>query len=137
MTHFARLRPRLTRLTIPILALALISAATSFFSVYELDTWAFYTLWISAGLAALIAWVIPSLKFVATFVDVTSNGLTVSAGFGANRRQEIAWTEIKSVSASAMRGIVIGLDDESELVLRGYANQKAIAAELQALLRGK
>lgn len=137
MTHFARLRPRLSRLTIPLISLALISAATSFFSVYELDAWAFYTLWVTAAVAALLAWVLPSLKFLATFVDVKSAGLLVSNGFGSSRRVEISWSEISSVNASAMRGIVISLKDETELVLRGYANQKAIVAELQSLLRGK
>ena len=137
MTHFARLRPRLSRLTIPLISLALISAATSFFSVYELDAWAFYTLWVCAAVAALLAWVLPSLKFLATFVDVKSAGLLVSNGFGSSRRVEISWSEISSVNASAMRGIVISLKDETELVLRGYANQKAIVAELQSLLRGK
>ena len=137
MTHFARLRPRLSRLTIPLISLALTSAATSFFSVYELDVWAFYTLWVCAAVGALLAWVLPSLKFLATFVDVNSAGVLVSNGFGSSRRVEISWSEISSVNASAMRGIVISLKDETELVLRGYANQKAIVAELQRLLKGK
>jgi hypothetical protein len=36
-----------------------------------------------------------------------------------------------------MRGILIAVKDEPELILRGYSNQKAIVAELQLLLKGK
>jgi hypothetical protein len=36
-----------------------------------------------------------------------------------------------------MRGILIAVKDESEVILRCYSNQKAIVAQLQLLLRGK
>jgi hypothetical protein len=137
MTHFARIRPRLTSLTFPLIALAVISGVTSFFSVYNLSDWLKYTLWASAGVAAGILWLAPALKFVGTFVDVKSSGLTISSGLGAARRRELTWPEIASISYSPMRGIVIAVKEESELILRGYSNQKAIGAELQTLLRGK
>ncbi|MEY4451364.1 MAG: hypothetical protein RLZZ380_485 [Actinomycetota bacterium] len=137
MNHYARLRPRLSRLTFPLIWLALISGVTSFFSVYELADWLRYTIWASGAVTALVLWLIPSLKFSATFVDVKSSGLFVSRGFGSSRRREIAWTEIAAINHSTMRGIVITTKDDSELFLRGYANQKAIVAELVALLHGK
>lgn len=137
MTHFARIRPRLTRLTFPLIALAVISGVTSFLSVYEMSDWLKYTLWVSAAVAAVILWLVPALKFAGTFVDVKSSGLTISSGFGSARRRELTWAEIASISYSPMRGIVIAVKEESELILRGYSNQKAIVAELQTLLRGK
>ena len=137
MTHFARLRPRLTRLSVSFICLALICAAVSFFSVYQLNDWQFYTLWITAGVAAFFAWLLPSIAFSATFIDVTSDGLLIARGLGSKRRTKLAWDEIASISYSPVRGILIRGKDESEHRLRGYANQKAIAAELQALLRGK
>ena len=137
MTHFARLRPRLTRLTVSFVLLALICAVVSFCSVYELSTWQFYTLWITAGVAALFSWLLPALAFSATFVDVTSKGLVISRGMGSAKRSELAWSEITSISYSPVRGILITGNDESQNYIRGYAGQKAIAGELQSLLRGK
>jgi hypothetical protein len=137
MTNFARLRPRLTRLTVSFVSLALISAAVSFISVYELSTWQFYTLWITAGVAAFFSWLLPALAFSASFVDVTSEGVVVSRGLGSSKRSELAWADIKSISYSPVRGILITGNDESASYIRGYAGQKAIACELQSLLRGK
>ena len=137
MTHYARLRPRLSRLTLPLLWLAVICAVTSFFSVYELGDWVRYSLWTTAVVAAAILWLIPAMKFAGTFVDVKSTGLVISNGISSRRRREIAWTEIASVNYSAMRGVVVVTKDETEYLLRGYANQKLITAQLQTLLRGK
>ena len=137
MTHFARLRPRLSRLSVSFVCLALISAAVSFFSVYELNDWQFYTLWITAGVAAFFSWLLPALAFSGRFVDVTSKGVLISRGLGAKNRTELSWDEIASISYSPVRGILITGKDESEQYVRGYPSQKAIAAELQALLRRK
>lgn len=137
MTNIARLRPRLTRLTLPLVWLALISAATSFLSVYDLPDWQRYAIWAAAAVLAIILWLIPSLKFSGTFVDVKSSGLLICTGLGSSRRRELRWAEIASISYSPMRGILIAVKDEPELILRGYSNQKAIVAELQLLLKGK
>jgi len=137
MTHYARLRPRLSRLTLPLVWLGAICAVTSFFSVYDLGDLVRYTLWATAAVAAAILWLLPALKFGGTFVDVNSTGLVISNGITSRRRREIAWTEIASINYSAMRGIVVVTKDETEYLLRGYANQKLITAQLQTLLRGK
>jgi hypothetical protein len=137
MTHFARLRPRLTRLSVSFICLGFICAAVSFFSVYELSDWQFYTLWITAGVAAFFSWLLPSLAFAARFVDVTSKGIFISRGLGSKNRRELSWDEIASISYSPVRGILITGRDDSEHYVRGLPAQKATAAELQALLRRK
>ena len=137
MSNIARLRPRLVRLTLPLVWLALISAATSFLTIYDLADWLHYAIWASAAILAIILWLVPSLKFSGTFVDVKSSGLLICTGLGSSRRRELSWAEITSISYSPMRGILIAVKDESEVILRGYSNQKAIVAQLQLLLRGK
>ena len=137
MSNIARLRPRLVRLTLPLVWLALISAATSFLTIYDLADWLHYAIWASAAILAIILWLVPSLKFSGTFVDVKSSGLLICTGLGSSRRRELSWAEITSISYSPMRGILIAVKGESEVILRGYSNQKAIVAQLQLLLRGK
>lgn len=137
MSNFARIRPRLARLALPLIWLTLISAATSLLSVYELADWQRYSIWATASVLAIIFWLVPALKFSGTFVDVKSSGLLICTGLGSTRRRELSWAEIASISYSPMRGILISVNDDSELILRGYSNQKAIVAELQLLLKGK
>jgi hypothetical protein len=137
MTNLARLRPRLARLTLPLVWLALISGVTSFLSVYDLPDWQRYAIWATAAVLAIIFWLVPALKFSGTFIVVKSSGLLICNGLGSARRRELSWAEITSISYSPMRGILIAVKDEPELILRGYSSQKAIVAELQLLLRGK
>jgi hypothetical protein len=137
MTHLVRLRPRLTALTLPIILLAAISAVVSFLSVFELGEWAFYTLWITAAVAIIFVWALPAITFASTFIDVKADGLFISTGLGASRRHKMSWSEIASITSSPMRGITITTVSDEEFVLRGYAQQKAIVAELTSLHKRK
>jgi hypothetical protein len=127
----------LTALTLPLISLTGISAVVSFLSVFELGEWAFYTLWITAGITAIILWLVPAAKFASTFIDVKTEGLYISTGFGSSRRHKLSWAEIASITSSPMRGIKISTTSEEEFVLRGYAQQKAIVAELNSLHKRK
>jgi hypothetical protein len=137
MTLLVRLRPRLTALTLPVISLAAISLAVSFLSVFELGEWAFYTLWVTAAVTAFIVWLLPAAKFASTFIDVKTDGLFIATGLGSSRRHKLSWSEITSITSSPMRGITISTTSEEELVLRGYAQQKAIVAELNSLHKRK
>ena len=127
----------MTALTLPLISLTGISAVVSFLSVFELGEWAFYTLWITAGITAIILWLVPAAKFASTFIDVKTEGLYISTGFGSSRRHKLSWAEIASITSSPMRGIKISTTSEEEFVLRGYAQQKAIVAELNSLHKRK
>jgi hypothetical protein len=58
-------------------------------------------------------------------------------GLGLSKRIELDWSTISSLTASPLKGIVIRTREENEYILRGYANQKAIVSELNALLGRK
>lgn len=137
MDHFARLRPRLTKLTLPWIFLALISAAVSFASSYELLDWQVSLVWIGAGVATFILWVLPSLRFAATYLDVFSTGITIRSGLGSSKKVQLTWAEIAGVTASPIRGLIVKTKEENEYVLRGYSNQRAVANEITSLLGGK
>jgi hypothetical protein len=86
---------------------------------------------------ALLLWALPSLRFAANFIDVRSDSITLRTGFGSSRQNELSLSAIAEIRASTMQGIVIRTKDEREFTLRGYANQKAIVAELNRLIHGK
>jgi len=135
--HYARFRPRIVKLTFPWVWLGLTCAGISFASTYKLSDWLLYTIWVTAAVLIFILFVFPSLKFAATYFDVHSGGLSLRLGLGASKRIELDWATISSITASPLKGIIVRTKEENEYALRGYANQKAIVAELNALLRRK
>ena len=137
MILYARLRPRLTKLTLPIIWLALISAGVSFASTYALEDWLRYTVYAVAGVLAIVLWGLPSLRFAANFIDVRADSITLRTGFGSKRKTELSLGAIAEIRSSSMQGIVIRTKDEREFTMRGYANQKAIVAELNRMILGK
>lgn len=135
--HYARFRPRIVKLTFPWVWLGLTCAGISFASTYKLSDWLLYTIWVTAAVLIFILFAFPSLKFAATYFDVHSGGLSLRLGLGASKRIELDWATISSITASPLKGIIVRTKEENEYALRGYANQKAIVAELNALLRRK
>lgn len=133
MEIYARVRPRLTGITIPTLWLFGISAGVSFFSAYQLNLWQFYTLWATAITAALLGWLIPVFQYFAKRIDLTSEGVLVKTGIGARHTHEFAWSALASVTAT-VRGLQFNLKDGSTLTARGYAWPKTIAREIQNAL---
>ena len=133
MLHYARFRPRLTKLTLPWVWLGLTCAGISFASTYELVDWLKYTVWVTAAVLIVLLFVMPALRFAASYLDIHSGGLSLRLGLGSSKRIELDWSMIASVTASPLKGIIVRTKEENEYVLRGYANQKAIVAELNSL----
>ena len=135
--HYARFRPRLTKLTLAWVWLGLTCAGVSFASTYEISDWWKYTVWATAAVLIFILFALPTLRFAANYLDIHSGGLSLRLGLGSSKRIELDWSVIASATASPLKGIILRTKDENEYVLRGYANQKAIVAELNSLLGRK
>lgn len=137
MLHYARFRPRLTKLALPWVWLGLTCAGISFASTYKLSQWLSYAILATAAVMVLILFIMPALRFSATYFDVHSNGMSLRLGLSSSKRIELDWASISSITASALKGIVVRTREENEYILRGFANQKAIVAELNSLLGRK
>ena len=137
MVHFARFRPRLTKLTFAWIWLGLVSAGLSFAATYKLDAWLTYSIWVTAAVLVAILFLVPVIRYSATYFDVHSGGLSLRLGLGSNRRVELAWNELASVTSSPIKGINVKTKDEREFVLKGYSNQRAIVAEINSILGRK
>jgi hypothetical protein len=134
MQKIERLRPRLTRLWWPTLALTACSAVFGFFVGKQLDGLLGQLLYPGLGAALFLFWLLPTLAYLGTFVDVYDSQLVARRGlFGAKRTVKFA--EIESISGSVGKGVVINIKVEEPLVLKGYPKPKAIAAELIALAK--
>ena len=137
MIHFARLRPRLTKLVLPVVLLAVVSAAISFFNAYKMETWQVYSVYIGGISLAIIFWLIPAVRFSVNYIDVTSAGILISRGFGSSKKINIEWSQVMSIKFAGLKGISIVTRDEIEHVIKGYANQRELAGELQRIFAGK
>ena len=134
MQKIERLRPRLTRLWWPTLALTACSAVFGFFVGKQLDGLLGQLLYPGLGAALFLFWLLPTLAYLGTFVDVYDSQLVARRGlFGAKRT--VKFGEIESISGSVGKGVVINIKVEEPLVLKGYPKPKAIAAELIALAK--
>ena len=134
MQKIERLRPRLTRLWWPTLALTACSAVFGFFVGKQLDGLLGQLLYPGLGAALFLFWLLPTLAYLGTFVDVYDSQLVARRGlFGAKRT--VKFGEVESISGSVGKGVVINIKVEEPLVLKGYPKPKAIAAELIALAK--
>jgi membrane protein YdbS with pleckstrin-like domain len=134
MQKLQRLRPRLSRLWLPTLVLALCAAVHGFFIGKQLEPDFSATLYIALGLAMFFFWLLPTLAYLGTFVDLFEDQLVARKGiFGVKRA--VPFVDIESISGSVSKGVVINVKVEKPLVLKGYPKPKAIAADLIALAK--
>jgi hypothetical protein len=119
---------------LPTLALTACSAVFGFFVGKQLDGLLGQLLYPGLGAALFLFWLLPTLAYLGTFVDVYDGQLVARRGlFGAKRT--VKFGEIESISGSVGKGVVINIKVEEPLVLKGYPKPKAIAAELIALAK--
>ena len=134
MQKIERLRPRLARLWWPTLVLGLCSAAYGFFAGKELEPSFAETLYLGLGVALLFLWLLPTLSYLGTWLDLYENQLVSRSGvFGV--RRVVSFGDIEDISGSVTKGVVINIKVEKPLVLKGYSKPKAVAARLVALAK--
>lgn len=134
MQRLERLRPRLTRLWLPTLVLAACSATYGFYFGKELETDFASSLYIGLGVTIFLLWLMPSLAYLGTYLDLYDNQLVARRGlFGAKRT--VLFADIESIAGGVGKGVVINVKVEAPLVLKGYPKPKATAAKLIALAK--
>ncbi len=134
MQKIERLRPRLVRLWWPTLLLGISSAVYGFFVGKQLDPNFATTLYLGLVVALFFLWLLPTLSYLGTFLDIYEDQLVARKGvFGIKR--VVAFNHIEDIAGSVARGLVINVKVEKPLVLKGYPKPKAIAAKLIALAK--
>ena len=117
------------------LALAAVGAVYGFFFGKQLEPDFSALLHAGLGVAAVALWLIPSLRYLGTFVDVFDEQLVTRYGIFGMKTRTILASEIEGVSVSAIRGVTIKVRDQESLSLKGYAKPKEIAAAIGALAK--
>jgi hypothetical protein len=134
-----RLKPRAGTLLLPTFALALVSFALAF--VADQFSPADYEIALMAGaLVAVLFWAFPMLSYLGSYLELTDQRIVHRSGFLGFRKRQLPLTELSSleIQKSGRLGgqeISILSVDGSELVIRGYAKAKYLAAEIEALAK--
>lgn len=134
-----RLKPRASKLLFPTVLLGAVGFALAFVAD-QLST-ADYEIALMAGALVLVMfWVFPLLSYLGSYLELTNQRLVYRYGFlGFRKRQlqlaELSSLELQKSGALGGKSISILALDDSELVIRGYARPKHLAAEIEALAR--
>jgi hypothetical protein len=133
-----RVKPRAGKLLLPTVSLGLVSFALAF--VADQFSPADYEIALMAGaLVAVVFWVFPLLSYLGSYLELTNQRLVYRFGFLAFRKRQLLLSELSSLELQkdglAGKAISILSVDGSELVIRGYARPKHLAAEIEALAK--
>ena len=134
-----RLKPKASRLLLPTISLALVSFALAF--VADQFSPADYEIALMAGaLVAILFWAFPMLNYLGSYLEITDQRIVYRHGFLGFRKKQLPLAELSSLEIQKAGGlggqeISILSVDGSELVIRGYAKTKYLAAEIEALAK--
>ena len=106
----------------------------SFMSGRVLEEWLAITINVAAGVLIAAFWLLPSIRYATTFVDITSTRIISRAGLFARVRRELSWSQVTGIEYSRTKGIVILAGEEPPLILTRMPRAKALAEELRATL---
>ncbi|MFY9304758.1 MAG: PH domain-containing protein [Rhodoluna sp.] len=134
-----RLKPKASRLLLPTISLALVSFALAF--VADQFSRADYEIALIAGAGVVILfWAFPMLSYLGGYLRLTDQRIIYRSGFLGLRKEQLPLAELSSLEIQKSGGlggqeISILSVDGSELVIRGYAKAKYLAAEIEALAK--
>ena len=134
-TRLARLRPRLTRVAWPTVALFAVSAGLGFLGGRELDASTALAVQLIAGLLLFLLWLLPTLSYLGTFVDVTTLSVRARRGILGLKSREVSISAITEVVYSRRLGVVLKVLDQEDFALKGLSKPKAVAEELSRLAK--
>jgi hypothetical protein len=131
-----KLKPRASRLFIPTVLLAAISFALAYFA--DQLSPSNYNLALIAG--AVVAggfWAIPLLSHFLQYLELTNQFLIYRFGFLGLRKRTLRLSELSSIEIQRQKGfsgkaISIYSVSGEEILIRGYARTKLLAAEIEA-----
>lgn len=134
-----RLRPKASKMFLPSLVLFVVSFGLVFSSDIVLP-FDFEIALIFGAAAAFLLWAIPLLTYLFSYLELTDSKISYRFGLlGLRKRQlqlaEIAAIELQGSGLFGSKQLLIGSRQGSQLLIRGYARAKYLAAEIEALAK--
>lgn len=131
----ARIRRSWWRLIFPLLALFVAASVFSYVNNRSVEQWAVYVAYSVAALLAVLFWLIPSIRHLSFYVELTTSRLVIRDGIFGQKTVELALADITSIDLGRGRKITIGRRDAEPLVLESIPGTKGFVAELRSAAR--
>ena len=132
--YVGRIRKSALSLVFPMLALFLAAAVASYFSNITTEQWVYYTILIFCGLFALAFWLVPTIRHLSFYVDLTTSRITIRQGLFGGKTVDLAWAEIREITFAKGRKVVLQPAAGEPIELEGLPQPKKLAATLRAHL---
>ena len=131
--RLGRLRPRATKLFVPFLVLAACCFVLSFYNGRLEQPWMSTAMLAVAGLLVLLFWLIPVLRYLSAYVEVSTSGVLVRSGLMGQKRQEVSFSQVTAIELGKGRRIEIVTRDGEVIALPKLPRAKKLVAQLERL----
>jgi membrane protein YdbS with pleckstrin-like domain len=131
----ARIRRSWFTLTFAFLALFLAAAILSYVSNRSVEPWILYSAYAACAVLALVFWLVPTVRHLNFYVELTTSRLIVRDGIFGQKTTELAIADIVSVELGRGRTIKIGRKSAEAVVLERMPKAKLLSSELRSLAR--
>ncbi len=131
----ARIRRSWFTLTFALLALFLAAAILSYVSNRVVDQWVLYAAYVVSAVLALFFWLIPTVRHLNYYVELTTSRLIVRDGIFGQKTAEVSIAEINSVELGRGRKLTLGRRSGEPWVFERMPKAKMLAEELRALAK--
>jgi hypothetical protein len=127
------MHPRGRRLILPTLALALAAFLFELFGTFATLDWQRYLLWGVTGSIAFFFWLVPLLRYLATFTDITTQRVIARSGLFGQRFREVNLSQVTRIETGRGGRLTIVVSNSEPLELISVAKPKLVASELSRL----
>jgi membrane protein YdbS with pleckstrin-like domain len=131
----ARIRRSWFTLTFAFLALFSAAALQSYVSNRSVEPWILYSAYAGCAVLALGFWLVPTVRHLNFYVELTTSRLIVRDGIFGQKTTELAIADIVSVELGRGRTIKIGRKSAEAVVLERMPKAKLLSSELRSLAR--
>ena len=121
-------------LVIPSIALFISAAVASYFGNVTTDQWLYYTVLVTCGVVAVILWLVPVLRHLSFYLDITNARITIRRGLFGGQTVDLAWSDIAEITFAKGRKVVIQPRNGEAIELEGLPQPKKLTATLRAYL---
>jgi membrane protein YdbS with pleckstrin-like domain len=131
----ARIRRSWFTLTFAFLALFAAAGILSYVSNRSVETWLLYSAYAVCAVLALLFWLVPTIRHLNFYVELTTSRLIVRDGIFGQKTTELAIADIDSIELGRGRTIKIGRKSAEAVVLERMPKAKLLTTELRSLAR--
>jgi membrane protein YdbS with pleckstrin-like domain len=128
----ARVRQSWWRLLPAMLALFLAAAIFSYVNNRVVEQWLIYVAYSIAVVLAVFFWLIPLVRHLNFYVELTTSRLVVRDGLFGQKSVEVSLGDISSVEIGRGRVIAISRRDAEPITIKPIASSKTFVKELRA-----